>query len=387
MKELEQLLESYWIIKDDDKELYYSIKDSISGYRSFITEKLGYQVLVNPYLIKLEKVPGKAESWMGIRDFSNKLEYIFFCLLLMFLEDRDRGEQFVLSEITEFIQGSCPGDEKVDWTLYRHRRYLIKVLRVAQELGLININDGDEQSFAAAHDAEILYENSGISRYFVRSFTGNIMNYSSYKDIENEEWLDIEKDKGIIRRNRVYRRLIMSPAVYREGDDEDGDYLYIKNYRNMLQSDIEKYLGCSLHVHKNGAFMVLGSDKNYKSTFPETKAISEIVLQTNAAIVEAINKGLLIRQENDVVTLSLAQFESILREVRNANIRGWSKEYREMSPEGVQEEIIKYMEDFLMLALTEDGEEVNIMPLAGKVIGSYPEDFTPSETGVMIDEG
>ena len=67
MKELEILLENYWISKDENKELYYRIKDSIPNFKTFLAEKLGYQVIVNPNLIKLEKLPGKAEAWMGIK--------------------------------------------------------------------------------------------------------------------------------------------------------------------------------------------------------------------------------------------------------------------------------------------------------------------------------
>ncbi len=115
----------------------------------------------------------------------------------------------------------------MDWTLYRHRRYLIKVLRFALDIGMIKLNDGDEQGFASSQDSEALYENVGISKYFLRNFVGNLLEYNSLKDLEDDEWLDMDQDKGLIRRNRVYRRIIMSPAVYNEGAD-DPDYLYIK---------------------------------------------------------------------------------------------------------------------------------------------------------------
>ena len=116
MKDLEKLLENYWIIKDDDKDLYYSVKDSLPEYKNFLNEKLGYHVIINPNLIKLEKLPGISEPWMGIQEFESTMEYAFLCLLLMFLEDMEREEQFVLSNITEFIQGNFSKDEKVDWT-------------------------------------------------------------------------------------------------------------------------------------------------------------------------------------------------------------------------------------------------------------------------------
>lgn len=383
MKELDILFERYWILKEQDKELYYQIRDAVSELRSFLTEKLGYQIIVTPQLIKLEKLPGKLESWMGIGPFDDRMEYCFLCLVLMFLEDKGKEEQFLLSEVTEFIEGTFPGNEKIDWTLYRHRRYLIKVLRFAIDMGMIKVNDGDDQGFANAQDAEVLYENTGVSMYFMRNFIGNIMGYDDIEDFENDEWIDADKDRGRIRRNRVYRRIIMSPAVYNEGVD-DADYLYIKNYRNMIQNDIEKYFQSEFHVHKNGAFLVLNDDKNYKNAFPENKAISDIVLQMNKIIVEKIKRDNLDKAESDIITVSKQYFDRLVKEVRDNYVLGWSKEYREMKVDKLCDEVMKYMRDFSMIQIYENFNEVKIMPLVGKITGKYPADFAKTqEEGVV----
>ena len=379
MKELDILLENYWIIKDQNKELYYKMRDLIPKLRSFLSEKLGYQIVITPEIIKLEKIPGKSEDWMGIETFQDKIEYSFLCILLMFLEDKGKEEQFLLSELTEYIEGVFPGEEKVDWTLYRHRRYLIKVLRFALDIGMIKLNDGDEQGFASSQDSEALYENVGISKYFLRNFVGNLLEYNSLKDLEDDEWLDMDQDKGLIRRNRVYRRIIMSPAVYNEGAD-DPDYLYIKNYRNMISKDIEKYLKSDFHVHKNGAFLILNSDKNYKESFPENKTISDIVLQMNSIIIDRVKDGSIEKREDDIITISIHFFENMVEELRDKYSSGWSKEYREMKLEKLCKELVEYMKNYSFIEINHSYNELRIMPLSGKIIGKYPKDFiNPSE--------
>lgn len=386
MKELEILLEKLWIIKEEDKELYYSIKDASPSFKEFVEEKLGYRLIINPHVIKLEKLPGRAEPWMGIQDFDDPMEYAFLCLLLVFLEDRGAGEQFVLSEITEFIQAYFLGDEKVDWTLFRHRKYIVKVLRLAVGIGLMKVDDGDEGRFMDMAETEVLYESTGISRYFMRNFTGNILNYNSPEDIENSEWLDMDRDKGRVRRNRVYRRLFMSPAVYSEGAD-DPDYLYIKNFRSMLQKDIEEVLGSQLHIHRNGAFVVLGPDKYFKSMFPDNRAISDIVLQLNRMIRDRLDSGELVRRDDDIITLSKLQFVKMIEECRQFNIYGWSKEYREMPVDRLVSEIMQHMTGFGMLEVDSLEREVKILPLTGKITGRYPADFTAPDTGEGDQEG
>ena len=120
MRALEILLERRWILKSREKELYYQIKDELGTVKKFLMEKLGYQVIVNPYLVKVEKMPATPENWMGIQEFTRKIEYVFFCMILMFLEEKEAEEQFVLSELTEYIQGQYR-EEQIDWTVYQYQ--------------------------------------------------------------------------------------------------------------------------------------------------------------------------------------------------------------------------------------------------------------------------
>ena len=69
MRPLEILLSKRWILKSREKELYYQMKDEVGKARNFLAEKLGYQVIVNPNLIKIEKIPASPENWMGIQEF------------------------------------------------------------------------------------------------------------------------------------------------------------------------------------------------------------------------------------------------------------------------------------------------------------------------------
>lgn len=373
MKELEILLDQYWVVKDNDKDLFYRVKDSIPQFKSFLSDKLGYGIIMNQHLIKLEKIPGSAESFMGIQEFSHTMEYVLLCLLLMFLEDRSRDEQFVLSEVTEFISGNNIGKEKIDWTLYSHRKHFIKVLRFAQSLGLLKVNDGDDQKFAYHDDAEVLYESTGLSRYFVRHFTADIMDFGNYQDLENAEWGDLNADRGVIRRQRVYRKLLMEPVVYSQGAD-DVDYDYIKKQRGLMESDFQKYLEYHLHVHKNGTMLVVPAEKNIQDGFPNTKAICDITLLFMAMMREALNEKKLRINPAGGITLSRVAFDEWVAKLKEKMGRHWSKEFREMTTAGLAENLVGYMENFKMLREWYDGREIEILPLAGKLIGTYPED-------------
>ena len=173
MKELEILLNKRWILKSRDKEMYYKLRDALGELRKFTTEKMGCQIIDNSLLIKMEKIPVIPESFMGIQKFSSKEEYAYLCILLMFLEDRDAQEQFILSQLTEYMTAVMPG-EITDWTLYNKRRKLIRVLRYTVEQGMVRVTDGTDDVFMDDAGGEVLYENTGASRYFMKSFSKDI---------------------------------------------------------------------------------------------------------------------------------------------------------------------------------------------------------------------
>lgn len=274
MNTLETLLDRRWILKSRDRDLYYQVKDDLGGIRKFVTEKLGYPLIVNPYLVKLEKLPAKPENWMGILEFEDKTEYIFFCLILMFLEESE--EQFLLSTLTEYIQ-SNDRKEAVDWTIYSMRRHLIRVIKYCISCGILKQSDGNEENFARDEGSEVLYENPGVSRYFMKNFTQDIMTYQSPEDFLKEEWIGVDEDRGIVRRQRVYRQLLMTPGLYRDGENEE-DFAYLRNQRNLIASDMEEFFDCELQVHKNSAFLVLGEECHMGRTFPEENTLSDIAL-------------------------------------------------------------------------------------------------------------
>lgn len=361
-----------WVLKARDKELYYQIKDGIGEIKKFLMEKLGYQVIVNPHLVKVEKVPARAERWMGIREFTEPIEYAFFCLILMFLENKEAEEQFVLSELTEYVQGQYQ-EEQIDWTVYRYRRHLIKAMKFCVSEGILNVDDGSEEGFAKDYSGEVLYENTGVSRFFMRNFTQNIMDYSDYTDFLKAEWIDVDEDRGVVRRQRVYRSLLMSMGIYRREENEE-DFAYVRNYRNMIQGELEGLFPCELQVYRSSAYLILGEDCRMGRFLPEENTLSDILLLCGQLLREKVDSGEYELQNNESVRISREAFRGLLEECRKRFGAGFIKTYREMVTEEFFQEISSYLTDLELVE--EQREDILIKPALGRVIGRYPEDFS-----------
>ena len=374
MNELEQLLNRRWVLKSDDKELYYKVRDSIGSIRKFAAEKLGCQVIENSLLVKLEKIPAKPEIYMGIEEFTSKEEYAYLCILLMFLEDKDPEEQFVISQLTEYIASHIPG-QPVDWTLFVSRRRLVKVLRFAVSQGLLKVTDGSDDLFMDEQAGEVLYENTGASRYFMRSFSKDIMDYGRPSDFEESDWFGVDEDRGLARRHRVYKKILFSVGMYREAGTEE-DFEYLKYYGRRLSEDLEQCFDCQVHIHKGSAFFMMGEDCHLGTAFPGNNALSDILLLCCGKIREKVSSGVWKVQKDEMILTDAVEFEQMLKDIKKEFGNGFTKNYREM-PEGeFVKEILEAMEWWTFIKRIEGTHEIVIYPSAGKMTGSYPEDYT-----------
>ena len=374
MNELELLLNKRWILKSDDKELYYKVRDSIGNIRKFATEKMGCQIIENSLLVKLEKIPAKPEIYMGIEEFTSKEEYAYLCILLMFLEDRDAEEQFVISQLTEYIASHLPG-QPVDWTLFVNRRRLVKVLRYAVSQELLKVTDGSDDLFMDEEAGEVLYENTGASRYFMRSFSKDIMDYRRPSDFEESDWFGVDEDRGLARRHRVYKKILFSVGMYREEGTEE-DFEYLKYYGRRLIDDLEQCFECQIHIHKGSAFFMMGEDCHMGTAFPGNNALSDILLLCCGKIREKVSLGVWKVQKDEMILTDAVEFEQMLKDVKKEFGNGFTKSYREM-PEGeFVKEILEAMERWTFIKRMESAHEIVIYPSAGKMTGSYLEDYT-----------
>lgn len=374
MRELEILLGNRWVLKAENKELYYKIRDAAPEIRKFTSEKMGCQLIENALLVKLEKIPVLPETFMGVQEFTSREEYAFLCVLLMFLEDKDAGEQFILSQLTEYTAVHMPG-EAVDWTVYTNRRRLIKVLRYAITQDMLKITDGSDEAFMDNVTGEVLYESTGASRYFMRTFSRDIRGYDKPEDFAQSDWFDIDEDKGIARRQRVYKRLLFAPGMYR-GDGAPEDFEYLKYYGRRLSDDLEKIFDCRVHIHKGSAYLMLGEDCRIGKEFPSANVLADIVLLVLGEMQKKIRAGAWQTENDETCVVSDLEFEQVIGKVKRDFARGFAKKYREMPDGEFVRVIAEEMERWMFSRELKETRQVRIYPAAGKLRGRYPEDFT-----------
>ena len=91
MYEFRTLLDRFWVTRTANRELFFRLKRALPDCRRMVNELLGWNLVANERVIKLEKVPPRALPWMGIQSFQEPLDYCLLCAVLLFLADQDDG--------------------------------------------------------------------------------------------------------------------------------------------------------------------------------------------------------------------------------------------------------------------------------------------------------
>lgn len=375
MEAAKALIENCWIDKKTDKELYMKVRRELPKCQKFFREQLGWTVINNEQILKVEKIPAHAESYMGITDFTESRDYCLFCAVLAFLEDKEEQEQFLLSELVDMLELQLKGVIDVDWTSFTHRKSLVRVLQFCEHLRLLEAYEGSSDNVSSIGQ-EILYENTGLSRYMAVNFAYSIDNFQSWEDFEKQQNEESEADRGHYRINRVYRQMAAAPALYWSQSD-DPDSIYLKNQRQWIQKNFSEYLGGQLHIHKNAAFLVMDEEESFGERHPREAMLPELVLLFCGRIREKADEGVWIKRQDECIIASKKEFQEELYDCRGRYSPAWSKEYREMEDDKLLTAVISYMKSWMMI--DENDGEIIIYPAAGKMIGNYPVEFELKE--------
>ncbi|MBO2945206.1 TIGR02678 family protein [Paenibacillus sp. F411] len=364
------LFEQFWVLRDEEPAAYRLIRDRELKLKRYLQDKFGLDLILHQHFAKLEKIPVEPQGWMGIQAFQEPMDYAIFCCALAYTEQKGVDEQFLLSDLTETIQELYRSEIPLDWTLYQHRRSLVRALKQVAELRLIKTIDGSLELFQQSEEEEVLYEVTVYSRYFMRSYPDDLFKFKTIEALQEQEWARHQED---YRRKRVYRRLMMTPFMYRKSED-DPDFAYIRNFRNRLREDFEQHTPFRLEVFKNAAMLTLPDAKKRYTLFPDTSGLADAVLHVSAVIRE--QQGSLSVSEFGELRLPIARFQTIIKEAKELYGHGWAKKYRDLSLEALSNEIIAVWEAWDMASLQGDEPDMlTILPGAARMIAFYPKDY------------
>lgn len=369
------LFENFWILRAQDPESYQMIRDRENTLKDYLLDKLGYHLIIHRHFAKLEKIPELPEAWMGIETFQTPRDYGLLCCALAYIEGITGYEQFLLSDLCAEVQALYPGEIGLDWRNYEHRKSLVRVLQLMVGLGLLIIVDGETTLFNQNEGTEVLYEVSVVARYFLRTYPKDLTLFQTKEDILAAENGDHEDEStGVGKRHRVYRQLLLSPSMHRE-EAEEGDFLYLRNYRSRLAEDLEKHTGLRLEVYRHTALLCAPEPRSQLTLFPDQKGISDIVLQFASLTREQLAAQKWQTDPCGRIQLTQLEFEQAVKTCKEVNQKGWNKQYREGLPKATAQELLEVLLNWKFAKVDKESYQIYLLPSLGRLTGYYPQDF------------
>ena len=372
-KEMKALLYNFWITKDKNKDLYYQIKKNQNKIKDFISKNLGSNLIVHDRFIKLEKIPTIIKTNAKLEGFTSVLEYVILTIMLLFLEDKTRGDYFILSDLIEYVKNTSITLELnhiPDWNKVQDRRCLSNVISLLEELQIIKIKDAGKVSFIDSVDAEVLYESLGTSNYMMRMFDNDINELETPEDFIKNEFISQDEEKGDIRRYKVFRNILYTPAVS-SNDITTNELDYIKKNRNYIKTEIDKNLNMEVEVTHNLAILYDEDSNTEKDNFPNNKKLTEIVLMVNEKILKEIKDNKIAINNLEIATIKEDYFENIVKEIKRTKAPYIGKTLLRETDKRFYEMILEYMEKYNFIEKNDD--EIIIYPTVSRLVGKTKE--------------
>ena len=347
---MQLLLNNFWILKEDDLDNYYKIKRNQHLLRDYINKTLGSRLIIHDRFIKLEKIPAQALESIGLSNFILQTDYIYLCLILLFLEDKTRETYFMLSDLIDYVKNTAVALELnniPNWTLTKERKSLKRAVNFLEKIKVIKLKDASKDDFSDNENAEALYISTGLSNYVMRMFNNEIFDIKQEEDFIKDEWTYQNDEKGDIRKYKIYRNLIYTPCIYMN-DISKSEIDYLKQLRHHISNELSN-LNYELELTKNMALVFENENALTKDSFPNNKRISAIVLIVLTKLYELIKENKIILNEYEIGKISYEDLYNIIIGIKNKYNIYLSKTLKDLTDSAFFDNILDILETYTFI--------------------------------------
>lgn len=356
---MQLLLNNFWILKEDDLDNYYKIKRNQHLLRDYINKTLGSRLIIHDRFIKLEKIPAQALESIGLSNFILQTDYIYLCLILLFLEDKTRETYFMLSDLIDYVKNTAVALELnniPNWTLTKERKSLKRAVNFLEKIKVIKLKDASKDDFSDNENAEALYISTGLSNYVMRMFNNEIFDIKQEEDFIKDEWTYQNDEKGDIRKYKIYRNLIYTPCIYMN-DISKSEIDYLKQLRHHISNELSN-LNYELELTKNMALVFENENALTKDSFPNNKRISAIVLIVLTKLYELIKENKIILNEYEIGKISYEDLYNIIINIKNKYNIYLSKTLKDLTDSAFFENILDILETYTFIRNVDNYYEI-----------------------------
>lgn len=370
------LLDRAAVLAAAEPVAYRRIRLHYEAVRRWFGERAGWPVVMTRELVRLIKTPAVPTTGEGFRWAQSPLDYELFIWTLWYGEQTG-ADQFILSELVQELAASVAasvGSGHLDWDSYTHRQALRRALVALEEMGALRRLDGSVEEWASGGEGNTLYEFAPLAPYL-----------SVYLPEAVYVGLVHAADRSVLQQTlpgaggpeqRLYRHLLLSPALYAADDPEAFALLRGRDRRRSIAADIAGHLGWDLELTGSHASLLrpAASEAGEAGIFPFRGALSHVVLLLSGVLRERVATGQLSPDRFDRLAISPAALERELVGLSQRWGTNWGSTLGRMPVRQLADELAGVMGDWGLLAGPDADGQYTILPLAARLQGSYRDD-------------
>ena len=356
------LLDSVALTAREQPAAFRQIRVRLSEIREWFLDRTAWPVILTRDLVRLVKTPALSHPGQGFAWAKEPLDYEILLWVLWYGE-RLSSDQFVLTDLVRELELSVAariGHGHLNWDQRPHRASLKRVLDALEEMQALRRLDGALEGFVERREGDSLYEFTFLASHFRVNLVGQA---------------DGTLDRSVSARHRLYRGLLLSPALYVAEDEEAFAVLKRRDRRQSIAADFLSTLGWDLEVTPSYACLLRPSvDLQAQNVFPTQATISHILLLFCGWLHGRVEEKRLSPDANGCVSLSRDELWSALAELKHAYGTNWSKLYREMSLASLFDAVETALRSWSFLTGPDQDDHYRILPATARFSGVYRDD-------------
>ena len=369
----EALIDRSIITAADDRALLEKIRRNGPALQNAFSRFTGWRLQTHTEFARLVKTPARAEVSHGLEWARGSLDYALVAWVLWYGEHTG-GRKFTVSQIAEEIRirSGEEGASAVDWNRHAQRLAARRVFRGLEEMSVLRLQDGSVDEWAdrnGKQDALYAWGDAGwrlhvgIPAAELEALAAGLPAAPAPAAEGTDEI-------------RLYRTLLLNPALFRRDDPAAFRLLDVPEQREMVRRNLKKLTHWELEVTPEYARVLrpASSADAIQTPIPLAAGIAHVVLCFCGLLRDRHAEGRLVPAPGDAFLVDVGRIEQDVAELQSAFGAKWGKTLREQPVRSLAADLIAEMETWGLMRRTAEEGQYLVLPTAGRLSAHYGDD-------------
>jgi uncharacterized protein (TIGR02678 family) len=367
----EALIDRPVVTAGEDRALLEKIRRHQPSLQSAFGRLTGWRVQAHPEFARLVKTPARAEASHGLVWAKGKLDYALLAWVLWYGEHTG-GRKFTVSQIAEEIRlrSAGPAEAGLDWTSRDQRLAARRVFRGLEEMGVLRLQDGSVEEWADDNGKrDALYAwGAAAWRIHVGIPAAELERLAEGRPTSTSADASDGTDEV-----RLYRTLLLNPAVFRRDDPAAFRLLGPAESRARIVQNLRYLTNWELEVTAEYARVLrpARSDDAVQTPIPVTSGLAHAVLCFCGLLRERQEAGRLVSAGGECFLIDESRIWQDADELQKELGANWGKTLQQQKVSSLAREIVGEMKAWGLMRDTDVPGQYLVLPTAARLAAHY----------------